>query len=413
MSNKMRVIIETQSNPLFLGQEAEQAYDQRGGLCEVGAGNLVVTTHPYDPDYMQYWRGLGFSLPHFVTAGPYDPNLTISDLIANKPQVQAEIKRLVNGNAARIEPFWVEERDLVLSRVLDIPMYSNIILNSRLASRHEFKQMCVRIGLQTPPWVGGVCRDEIVGRYSECAFAHEPVLAKSSNCTGGISLGMMKRFASISDLKINQCQLEELRFPLVIEKILDDVTEAGVHWEIDEVGQPRLIGIFDQISKNYSYAGAAIPSRITSKARAQIESDLEALFWPELIRLGGLGYFCCDVLINKHGEVYWTDLNPRKGAILYIHHLVERLATEVFGLAISPWEVWHSHANLPGCGHSFSRIRDRLCHRLRPSLKEPFLVITNPGSIPFGGVDITGFSADSREEAEQLVRWAEAELASA
>ena len=413
MATIKRVIIETQSNRLFVGSRAEQAYDQRGGLCEVGAGHVVVTTEPYDPDYLDYWKRAGFSLPTLIAAGPFDPACVITDLIARNPVTQSEILQSVNGSPARIEPFWVEKGDLALSETLGIPTYSNIAVCAELACRFSFKQMCERLELPTAPWVGGHTVEEIIDKCRWFSFSAEPVLAKAANCTGGIELGTMLRFSNFADMSAHEETLRGLQFPLVIEHILPDVSEVGVHWEISETGEAHFIGIFDQLSRNFSYAGAAFPSIISDMARDRILEDLRERFMPELVRRQAKGFFCCDVLINSSEDIFWTDFNPRKGAILYIFHMVERLAREVFGLDSSPWQVSHAHTRLPKMGLGFAQVQEVLAPLLNPSKSEPFIVLTNPGPIPFGGIDITGLSPSSREEASDLVTRAEGLLQSA
>ena len=72
-----RIIIDSQSSRLFVGVEVEQNYDQRGGLCEVGEGHLIITINPIDQSYLNYWSDtLGFTLPTFLVAGPFDPKYT-------------------------------------------------------------------------------------------------------------------------------------------------------------------------------------------------------------------------------------------------------------------------------------------------------------------------------------------------
>jgi hypothetical protein len=88
MKGKMkRVLIETQSNKIFRGLESEQDYDQRGGLCQVGEGDIIIVTNSIDPNFLNYWKSLGFSLPEIIVAGPFDKNLTLSQLIISKEKV--------------------------------------------------------------------------------------------------------------------------------------------------------------------------------------------------------------------------------------------------------------------------------------------------------------------------------------
>lgn len=407
----MRVIIETQSNPLFRGQESEQVFDQRGGLCQVGQGHIVVTTNQIDPEYQRYWQGLGFTMPTLIQAGPFDPSYTLSELIANKPDVQEEILSSVNGTPARIEPFWVTECDLVLPDILGIPFYCNPDVFIEYACKFRFKKFCDEVGLATAPWVGGYTIDEIVGAYQRSEFASSPALVKAANSTGGLDLGTMIQVNSAAELASQPEKLNGLLAPLIVEQSVDIWAEVTIHWEIGEDGVYRIIGIFDQFAKNSSYAGASLPTTLSKYLQKSIKRELVTRFIPPLQELRATGFFCCDLLVMEDGTVLWTDFNPRKGAILYIHDMVERLGQVMNWESGTMPNVWHEHVNLE-TGRSFSDVKQRLGALLAPSNNEPFVIVTNPGTLPYGGVDLTGLSFDGLEHAQAIVARAKVCLAS-
>ena len=64
-----RIILDTQSNRHFRGVPLEQMYDQRGGPCQLDDTGIVITTEPIDPEWLEYWQGLGFTLPQFSLPG--------------------------------------------------------------------------------------------------------------------------------------------------------------------------------------------------------------------------------------------------------------------------------------------------------------------------------------------------------
>ncbi len=321
----MRVIVETQSNPLFRGQHSEQSFDQRGGLCQVGHGNVVVTTDEIDCQYLEYWQQLGFTLPTLIQAGSFDPALTLSELIVAKPAVQQDIKLAVNGSPARIELFWVAECDIQLSEVLNIPLYCNPAVSIEYACKYRFKQFCNAVGLRTAPWIGGVSIEEVVESYRRSDLAHGPALIKAANSTGGLNLGTIVWIDSATDLANNLDKLANLVTPLVVEQAVDVWSEVTVHWEIHDDGVFTIIGIFDQLAKNHSYAGAGLPTTLPLRLQQSILHDLQTRFIPALQEINAKGFFCCDILILQDETVLWTDFNPRKGAILYVYDMVRRL----------------------------------------------------------------------------------------
>ena len=189
-----RILIETQSNPMFLGDASEQSYDQRGGLCQVGEGHVIVVTNPFDPLYLQYWEGLGFTLPEIIHAGPFDPGKSLSELIVQKSAVQQKIITAVNGSDARLEFFWVEETEEVLARKLRIPPHCNIVLSKDLAHKHVFKGVCRDIDLPTAQWVFAESSETLLTVISQARenFDTSACLVKSSLGTGGVGCGQMQ-----------------------------------------------------------------------------------------------------------------------------------------------------------------------------------------------------------------------------
>ncbi len=127
---------------------------------------------------------------------------------------------------------------------------------------------------------------------------------------------------------------------------------------------------------------------------AQIKHDLTTVLAPKLIRLGALGYQCCDVLCDQSGQLYWTDLNPRPGAIVYVYELVKRLVQQhhLYPLDTATdtpnTGVYHRSVALPAGCRTFQAVQQRLGDLLPPD-GEGFVVVGNPGLIPFGSLDIT------------------------
>lgn len=399
--NLTRIIIETQSHEFFCGEESEQDYDQRGGLCQVGAGDVVVTTNPIDTDYLAYWERLGFSLPTIVCAGPFDPQCTITELITQKDEVQKSIRGTLNGAPARIEPFWIADSDVCLPEVLGVPMYCNPDVSMKLACKYNFKLLCEEIGLPTAPWIGASSVQDLIDKYCSSSFQDSPILVKSTNGIGGMNLGGICIFESSEDLKHQRTKLDAMLTPLIAEAKIDVAAEVGVHWEINEEGEVNVIGIFDQLAENFSYIGTAFPTRISQNVKDKIYQNLTDMLLPELLRKKALGFFCCDVLIDSQENIYWTDFNPRKGAILYTFDMVERLSKII---SLKKYYVWHQHVALPEDMRTFKKVENCLRNFLQPSLVSDFVVLTSPGLISHGSMDVTGISTRSHESAHQVVR---------
>ncbi|MFH1522527.1 MAG: hypothetical protein ABIE43_01755 [Patescibacteria group bacterium] len=398
----IKVFVDTQSNRLFRGSPMEQDYDQRGGLCQASKDDIVVTTNPIDPDYLEYWKGLGFPLPYLIVAGPFDHRFTLSELILNKPDIMSEIQNLVDGDQARLEFFCIESTETLLSERLGIPGYCNFDFSIGLSRKIAFKRVCESISLPTPFWLYYKDRCKLLKQVREMLNGGNTFLLKANDGTGGISCGAAVKVEKEEDLGlINNLLGADSTVELFAEEIVDAVEEIAIHWEIDEIGNIEVIGVFGQISDNFSYAGALYPANSASSTIGLIIGQLNDKLGPYLVKSGAKGYFCCDIMIDKQGAPFWIDFNPRKGAILYIWDMARRLTERQF--SSSSFKFWHKHVRVPGDQfRSFKSISQQLGDLFAPSKNKPFVVITNPAVINHGYVDITGISLASENEAKNV-----------
>lgn len=406
-TGKTRVIMDTQSNRLFRGVPMEQAYDQRGGICQLDETGIVVTTEPINPEFLDYWQGLGFTLPRFFTAGPFDPKCTLSQLVLRNSGLQRQIRAGLDGNPGRLEFFCIEESERRVAEALDIPPYCNFEVAIALSRKPAFKQWFDAIGLRTPVW--RLCRNQFdLWRHGLRLLDDYggPLLLKAQDGTGGIACGGMVKIESQSDLAPLLERATDFGAEFVLEVAIESAAEVSLHWEMSDQSSVRIINVFEQLSRNFGYAGAVWPPReLSRQTKSQICQEAMTILWPALQELGALGYFCCDIIVDKAGVPWWVDFNPRKGAILYVHDMVRRLS-ERHALQDHGY-FRHEHFPLPERAQpwSFAAIKQTLADLLTPG-QPACAVISNPGVIPYGYCDVTGISWSSAEAAEE--RFAEA-----
>ncbi|WP_207680627.1 ATP-grasp domain-containing protein [Desulfonema magnum] len=401
-----RIIFDTQSNPLLHGAEAEQNYDQRGGLCQLDKGHIVVTTRPYQPDYIEYWKSLGFTIPHLITAGPFDPQYTLSELVVRKKAVRKTIRALANDTHSRLEFYYIEETERALCQSLGIPAYCNFDVSIPLSRKIFFKKICKALSLATPPWFFHKDKDQLFQKAKNLLLSETSILLKGDKGTGGISYRGMFEVSTTEELETAFESLTNFGKEFFIEKRIDHKAEISLHWEITEQGELRQLGLFDRIMNNCSYVGGSYPDTIPFSVKQQIESQLRDKVGPYLIQQGAKGYFHCDIIIDKQNIPYWIDFNPRKGALLYIWDMARRLSEICFGS--SDFSFWHEPLQISS-NKSFHEIITELSDLIRPG-KKPFVVITNPGVIESGSVDVTGISENSKKEAREIFEEAKRRL---
>ena len=368
-----------------------------------------MTTNPIDPVYIEYWKELGYTNPHLITAGPYDPVCTLSELIIQKKSIQKEIKTFINNGDSRLEFFCIEETEAEVSRVLGIEAYCNFDIALRLSRKIPFKEICATLSLPTAPWIFHTDQEQLCEEAKKLVASGIPILIKANDGTGGISCGGIFQINPGEDLEAVREVIRNSGGNFFVETLINKIGEVALHWEITEDGDLRIIGLFDQISENCSYNGVSYPTSIPRSLQHLIESQLQNKLGPYLVQQGGKGYFCCDIVIDAEGVPYWIDFNPRKGAILYVWDMVRRLSK--IHLNSMKWSFWHKHVpiSLEKGLNSFREIARKLSDLLRPG-EQPFVVITNPGVIKFGYVDITGISKDSSREAREIFEEATSRL---
>ncbi len=388
---KQRIIISSQNNPLFRGIHVEQCYDQRDGLAQVGAGDIVVTTDPIDPYYIKYWKGLGFDLPHLVVAGPFDERYILSELILNSKRVQKEILDYVPSlEDAQVEFFTVSQSEENLLKTLGISSDMNIPFSERFQRKTTSKKLFANLGISTLPYTTFVYTGENQDELVACAKSideHQCILKKDLG-TGGIALGGM----FLCDY--SKESLDAITpGTYVIEPVVEILTEISCHWHIDDGGKISYLGLFEQLAENTSYIGVQSHLEyVSSTLFEQIIAERERLV-ESIATLGGRGYMCCDIIITTHGEFYWSDLNPRKGAAIYIVEAMNRLRTIH---DMDEGAFYHKHFPYLKKGLSFCEVQN-LLGDLLDVREEGFVLITNPGIIPYGYLDITAFAKDSQK----------------
>jgi len=396
-----RILVESQSNPLFRGIQGEHDYEQRG-LCQIGRGHVLATTHPVSRPYLDYWQGLGFSLPHRIVAGPFDPRFNLSQLLLRKPRLREAIRSLTVGRRPRLEFFHIEPSEARLAKALDLPAYCSFRLAWSLSDKIAFKKLCARLSLPTPPCAHARDLLERTGSDKEWLW-REPVLLKHRKGTGGVRCGGMMVLQGERDRETLSEVMKSSPSEFFVERLVPSpFAEVSLHWEITEASELKIHGFFDQKSSDYSYVGASFPSTLSPSLRSVILRQLRGKLIPYLRERDAKGFFCCDILVDSQGVPQWIDFHPRKGAILYIRSMVRRMESR--WLRRGRLSFNHLQASLPFGSFplDFQGVEYILKDLLQPD-RDPFLVVTNPGIVESGRVDLTAVSRASFQATEEIL----------
>lgn len=392
----------------------EQRFDQRGGLCEVGAGNVIVTSDVIDPDYLAYWVELGFDLPHMINLARKEEenHLSLSELLLARPLAIQEIQRFINGREAQLEFFWIDEPEENLVGALGIPAFCGIEFARAFTSKVKFRRLAKGLGL--PLAEGAICSsfDEIKAFALQAIERGISVTVKGELGTGGVDGGCMETVHSQAELMSKIPDLvATLGGEFVVEELLEGpITEISIHWVITAEGKTENVRIAGQLSENCGYAGAYWPTMMSKEEEVAIAKRVSEELGPSVVKFGGRGCFCCDVIVSP--REHWMDFNPRKGAIRYILEMLRRLKCSCKESDDQPLvPFWHEQLKLnsnpddPGERKAFSQIREILDPLLDHN-RTSFVIITNPGLIETRHFDLTGVgpTRDAAQNVCQVAR---------
>lgn len=389
---KRKILIDSQTPGLFIGQPSEQAYDARA-MAIAREGDIIITTSPIDPEYLSYWRGLGFGLPNFLHAGPFQPDKCLSTLILNNQNVRRELAQL-NKEDYELHFFitvdGVEEK---VAKELGFPAYVNFNFADRYRNKQIAKMLFAEAGVPTLPHLYS---KDAGFSFEKCEqqLGKGPYLAKDIFGSGGKKLNTIIEFS-------NKEELTAIPFDaFIVERKINLFTEIACDWEMGYLGKSKLITWRYQLSENDSFCGTKFPVVVQDKLAEMLDAEYQKLT-RSISAKGGLGHMSCDILIDQDMNSWWSDLNPRKAASFYVCQSVKDLM-EIQGRQ-TPYYFHHKHAHTHSRGVVFDNIRKVLGDYLDPT-KENFILVTNPNVIPYGTVDLTGVSRKSIEEATEILQ---------
>ncbi len=394
-----KIFIDSQSSNLFIGQRSEQAYDARA-LALAREGDIVITTSPIDPEYLSYWKSLGFSLPSLWNAGPYQSDKCLSTLILNNEEIKRDLSAL-NKEQYELHFFGtvrgVEDQ---LTQALGFLAYVNFDFADRYRNKEIAKGLFIESGVPTLPYVSSSDADFSFEKVVR-ALGKGPYLAKDNYGSGGKKLNTIFEFS-------NEKGFNAIPFVnFIVEGKIDLHTEIALDWEISHGGRPTLTTRRQQLSIDDSFCGTKFPIILPESLSSKLNDEYAKLV-ENIGNKGGLGNMSCDILIDTDMNTWWSDLNPRKAASHYVCQAVKDMM-KMRGIN-TPYYFHHQHAHTNSSGTNIVKLR-KTVKELDPSGSR-FILITNPNVIHYGTVDVTAVSLTSKEDATDLLCEAFAKIGS-
>jgi hypothetical protein len=392
--------------------------------------DIALVNYPIDSTYLGYLNNtLKVPIPEIVQIPNTGSGFLTGDIL-QQPETLKTLHGLIHQKNFKIQFFNLTPDEVVLAKVLSNPTHvmsaeeatqgetlpnptyiKNLEVGEYLGTKTGFREFCEANSIQMPP--GKICQnfEHVVGTIAE-DLKGSGVVIKSFSGTGGAELGSNVQISADELAKhagdIDQFLSEKMTHlspsepPYVVEQKLE-LPEASLHIFLDDKGNTVIEPVvFGQFAHEGSYVGGHHPNGFTHEFNKKIKKLAKKTIIPALKKIGATGMHCMDFLYDeKTNEFYFIEDNTRPGALDFISHFVNKVAS-THKLENPAWY----HYNLPikqitqNNNVTFEEIMAVLGDSLTPG--DSFVLVSNPNVLPYGGdLHLTGVTTggDSSPEA--------------
>ena len=150
---------------------------------------------------------------------------------------------------------------------------------------------------------------------------HLPFFYSLETSSGGNGNGLITDMDDLAGLK----SMYPIQTPILVAEVVQDIkVKPCVAAVCDRFGNVVVVAMTDQVTEGNKYAGNVYPSKLAGSLQEdKILREVRAL-GAELSKRGFVGMFGVDYLVDKDGNSWITDLNPRRiGAYSLLAELFE------------------------------------------------------------------------------------------
>lgn len=291
-------------------------------LCLASSDDVIVLRTAPDPDYLDYLRSLGLSIPSILVVPASDPRASISSALLESPAAMASLTAMARSEFPTfLQPFGCTALEEELSRETGLPLlWPSAALCAQLNSKIFGRRLSRDLGLRTVPGYECETLEDVRSSYTRLSrSASGPVVLKEAMGFSGKGLQVIAnqhRFEQL--MRLMERRVES--FPevaLVLEQWLDRSLDVNYQILITPGGDVTVMSIKESITANGVHAGHRQPPPLTAEQRQSLMDAGTAIGQ----RLSGLGFFGIvgiDAIVDSAGVIYpLLELNARLNMSTY------------------------------------------------------------------------------------------------
>lgn len=311
-------------------------FDQRG-IVYVNSGDIIVTKNKPEQDYLDYLQELGWNFKGVTFLSPSSQeNYVYNSVFKDK----ALISKLSKYKGFNIDTYNATSDEDQFSREINLPLSFNCSVSQKYGTKSGFRRLCKMLGINVPIGVEGVNSIDDAIKIAGDIFAdgYEKLVIKIDEGISGAGNTIINKeeFSrldnaekrSLIDQAMTKIKQAGEQSAVVLEGWISNVVASpSVQVEIFPNGEYEIVSMHDQLLEGVEqwYVGCSYPpNSINDEQTKRLKGDVKII----VDRLAGEGYYGflgLDTIINRDGDIYWTEANARKTGTFYPKTIAQRL----------------------------------------------------------------------------------------
>ena len=295
-------------------------------LCR--SQDIMILHRAPAQEYLDYLKGIGFSIPRILTPSDGAPLIPISEKVLGDERLQQQLRQLVqeHGNVYFI-PYAVTglEEEIALRCGLNLvgaPSHISALVNDKIFSRKISEQLGLAV------CAGRVCNtvEEVRATYCQLTQASpsfKRVVIKEPYGASGKGLHLVEDDSRLQALLARLSRLSKSKpdAAWLVEGWYDKARDINYQIFITEKGQVEVFSIKQQILKGTVYLGSKIPAPIEESVRKAYQ-QFGMMVGHSLYDLGYRGLASIDSIVTQDGTIIPViEINGRFTLSTYVSFL--------------------------------------------------------------------------------------------
>lgn len=305
------LFIENQPYSIFKSDKTAKFYEERC-LSMANNGDIVVTSHSIDNDYIKYLDSLGLGISgdlELLTPSVQSKDLASS--IIRDDNLLNYICEKTRIGSWLIETFLYGSAFQKILKALNIPLSQPFKIYKKYGSKSGFRKLADKLKLPIPD--GIVTHGYEIERINSFSRKFSEIVIKENNTVGGIGVSIIRSDESFIRKIVND------KKKYVIEEKISPEKQGSIQIFIDNGTYDTVIDecIIDETSfKGFRYPFGYYQQRIEGYGKKVVNFLLKEKV--------NHGYYSLDFIVSND-EIYFHDFNPRKSGVTYVLFFLSKL----------------------------------------------------------------------------------------